>query len=90
MKCSRCGSGLRPVSDVPMRRGGDWTVQYWDALAIEFIGGFGMYIDPLASQQSQRDLTVVLCRTCAAQFLDENEWARPIVERKLDKIAIDS
>lgn len=80
MKCTKCGGGLTPVSDVPMRRRDDWTVQHWDALAFHFMGGYGMFIDPMASNQNEQDLTVVLCEDCANEFLDENRWLRPIVQ----------
>jgi hypothetical protein len=79
-ECVKCSAALLPVSDMPNRRRDDWTVQFWDVLAIEFMGGYGMFMDPMAASQSQRDCTVVLCKSCAAAFLDENEWARAIVE----------
>ena len=72
-----------------MRRSSDWTVQYWDALAIEFLGGYGMYDDPMIDlfQSRQRDRILVLCRSCADQFIGENPWIEDAVHSRPESVS---
>lgn len=80
MKCSKCLGELKPVSDTPMRRYNDWTMQYERAIGISFHGGYGMFDDPITalihSSYADRDRTAILCHNCAHQFLIENPWAK--------------
>ena len=77
MDCAKCETPLKSVGDLhPMRRRDDWSVQYDRALAIEFIGGYGMFDDPYS--KTSRELTVVLCHDCAHQFLKDNPWIKVI------------
>lgn len=75
--CAKCKKELELVSQGhPLRRRDDWTVQYDNALAIEFIGGYGMFDDPY--MKSSKELIEILCHDCAHQFLADNPWITSI------------
>lgn len=84
MNCASCNVELVLVFDNPMRRHTDWTVQYDRALAIHFMGGYGMFDDPDSGflRDNTRERTSILCHTCAHALLVENPWMQNIVDDK--------
>lgn len=86
MNCSSCQTKLEPVSETPQRRHDDWTVQYWDSLGIEFLGGFGMYFDDLLYRR--RDFIAVICKSCANSLLEQNPWIKNIIIKEMDESRI--
>lgn len=80
MNCNSCEVELKSVSDYPRRRWDDWTVQYYDVLAFEFIGGYGMYFDEW--NKTQRDLTAIICKPCADKLILENPWIKELIYKK--------
>lgn len=78
-KCSDCGKELVPVfPDMP-----EDGEQYDDALVLQALGGYGMYIDTLSEADLAR-LRFILCGDCADRLLEaapfmarvfgHNEW----------------
>jgi hypothetical protein len=77
--CDNCGIELKPVSDIPMRRREDITAQYWDALGIQFIKGYGMFEDDISSLVSTPKF-LVICHRCAHGLLNAHPWMKKMID----------
>lgn len=66
VRCDKCNEYLEHSfpNDEPV--GGHTTLQFKNALVLEPVGGFDMYIDPLFKKPS----SIILCGKCASLFED--------------------
>lgn len=73
-KCSNCQIELKPVFDkVPKDK--DYTLQYTDAIAIHFIGGYGMFHDMgFAIGADPNEYTAIICHDCMHEMMDAYTW----------------
>jgi hypothetical protein len=68
--CAGCGNELHPVTNH------DTDHQFRGALRVTFSGGYGMFIDPDAS-----DPTALICAGCATALADTAPWVATLLER---------
>lgn len=74
MKCSACGSELRPVFEDSAK---DYPEQLDNALILVFEGGYGMFIDPFENHGEHR---AALCHDCAHALCKANPWMTALIE----------
>lgn len=70
MNCANCGKELHPVE-------GASAPQYDNALAIEFSGGYGMFIDPMTADPIY---AVMLCHECAHGLCEATPWIGKLLD----------
>lgn len=73
MNCYACEAELEPVfEDHPN------SIQFDNALAISFMGGYGMFFDDL--DVPLEDQLVVLCHDCAHDMCKKLPWAEKLLD----------
>jgi hypothetical protein len=78
--CDSCYKELKPIfTDMPMRRKGDFTAQYENALGIQFLTGYGMFNDYI-DRPSSAPTALVICHKCAHKLIDKNPWMEGIID----------
>lgn len=67
-KCDSCGKPLTLVQHADPK-----GEQFEDALVIQFVGGYGMFIDVM-SREEHDSLRFVLCQECADRLVADNPF----------------
>lgn len=67
--CARCGSGI----------GRDPLGNLDNALGVEFLGGYGQFVDPPMAQDPSK-YQIVVCHECAHEVCEKAPWLRKILE----------
>lgn len=75
--CTACAVELEPVfpglDEAPE--------QYDDALEISFIGGYGMFVDPI-----HEELRAIICYECANKLCNEYPWIGRVLSQHVDPV----
>lgn len=75
MLCRACKKQLIPVfgTDAEAEALAEEHNQYTGALEVQFAGGYGMYFDPMTSEQAKA-LQAVVCAECLNQLCELVPW----------------
>ena len=80
MNCASCNVELKPVfADLITER----SIQYDNALGIQFHSGYSMFFDDLDFLDNpyfESEQTLVICHDCAHKLVAENPWMRFVVD----------
>lgn len=67
--CYACGATLESAT------GSDTDCQFDNALDIRFLGGYGMFVDPIDTKYE-----AVICHDCAHELCDKIPWIHKLID----------